>query len=144
LFGIDFPELIVILVIALILFGPEKLPEYSQKMGQMVYKWKRAYTNLQRSMYLPPELTRNMSASDYAFHDTQENFCSKCGHRISGDFVFCPACGQRVHEASAEPVPAAQPTVEVKGEAKGPEAAAAQQPPEQKEKQQAPGMKSQA
>ena len=94
MFGIDFPELIVILVIALILFGPEKLPEYSQKLGQMVYKWKRAYTNLQRSIYLPPELTQN----PYTYNQYHEDLCPKCRHRISGDFIFCPACGARLKE----------------------------------------------
>jgi TatA/E family protein of Tat protein translocase len=119
LFGIDFPELIVILVIALILFGPEKLPEYSQKLGQMVYKWKRAYTNLQRSMYLPPELTRNDYPSDYACDYTPETLCPKCRHRISGDFVFCPACGQRLKEVVVEPVsPPETAGAEKSGEAK--------------------------
>lgn len=127
MFGIDFPELIVILVIALILFGPEKLPEYSQKLGQMVYKWKRAYTNLQRSMYLPPELTQNLYTTDRL----HEDLCPKCRHRISGEFIFCPACGQRLKEAAAETAG------EVKSEAK--DAGAAIQPPDQKDKQQAPG-----
>jgi TatA/E family protein of Tat protein translocase len=130
LFGIDFPELIVILVIALILFGPEKLPEYSQKMGQMVYKWKRAYTNLQRSMYLPPELTRNLNPSDYACNYTNETLCPKCRQRISGDFVFCPACGQRLKETSPETTAAG----EIKSGPKDQEAAPVQ-PPEPKEKQ---------
>ena len=136
MFGIDFPELIVILVIALILFGPEKLPEYSQKLGQMVYKWKRAYTNLQRSVYLPPELTQNPYTTNY-YH---EDLCPKCRHRISGDFIFCPACGARLKEApGVETVPPAEPAGAGKNAATGPEAAVATQPQSQKDKQQTPG-----
>jgi sec-independent protein translocase protein TatA len=95
MFGIDFPEFIIIAIVALILFGPEKLPEYSQKLGQMVYKWKRAYTNLQRSVYLPPDLTRPFPPDSHY----QEDLCPQCRHRISHDFTFCPACGQRLKEA---------------------------------------------
>jgi sec-independent protein translocase protein TatA len=105
-FGIDFPEFIVILIIALILFGPEKLPEYSQKLGQFVYKWRRAYTNLQRQMYMPPDLSQLTSPSPY--HD---DLCPKCRRRVTSDFAFCPHCGQdlRRQEAKSQAAPAPTP-----------------------------------
>lgn len=104
MFGIDFPEFIVILIFALILFGPEKLPEYSQKLGQMVYKWRRAYTNLQRTMYMPHDLTQSSSLTSHY----QEDLCPRCRHRVSGDFLFCPACGQSLKEGAGVNTPVNQ------------------------------------
>ena len=40
--GIDLPEIIIILVLALILFGPEKLPEYAAKLGRFVAHMRQA------------------------------------------------------------------------------------------------------
>ncbi len=104
MFGIDFPEFIVILIIALILFGPEKLPEYSQKLGQFVYKWRRAYTNLQRQMYMPQDLAQFTSPSPY-----QEDLCPHCRHRVTRDFAFCPHCGHDLRPAAPPPPPEAAP-----------------------------------
>ncbi|WP_027184913.1 twin-arginine translocase TatA/TatE family subunit [Desulfovibrio inopinatus] len=40
--GIGFPELIVILVIVLIIFGANKLPEIGQGMGRAIKNFKKA------------------------------------------------------------------------------------------------------
>lgn len=44
MFGIGFPELIVILIIVLVLFGANKLPEIGAGMGKAIKNFKRATT----------------------------------------------------------------------------------------------------
>jgi len=46
LFGIGFGELLVILVVALLIFGPKKLPEVSRSMGKAMYQLRNASTTV--------------------------------------------------------------------------------------------------
>ena len=43
MFGIGFPELIVILVIALVVFGPGKVPELGTALGKGIRDFRRAF-----------------------------------------------------------------------------------------------------
>lgn len=42
MFGIGLPELLLILVIALVIFGPGKLPSVGQAMGKTINEFKKA------------------------------------------------------------------------------------------------------
>lgn len=44
------PELIVILVVALVVFGPERLPELARKLGGWVGEVRRAVSNMSASL----------------------------------------------------------------------------------------------
>lgn len=51
MFGsIGFPELLLILVIALLLFGPKKLPEIGRTFGRSLAELKKASNDLKRSL----------------------------------------------------------------------------------------------
>src|ERR1700752_2282558 len=51
MFGsIGMPELIIILVIALIIFGPRKLPELGRSLGKSIGEFKKASNELQRTL----------------------------------------------------------------------------------------------
>jgi sec-independent protein translocase protein TatA len=47
---IGMPELIVILVIALIIFGPRKLPELGRSLGKSIAEFKRASNDLKNTL----------------------------------------------------------------------------------------------
>jgi Tat protein translocase TatB subunit len=44
------PELILILVIALIVFGPRKLPDIGKSVGKMMAEFRRASTDFKRTI----------------------------------------------------------------------------------------------
>ncbi len=50
MFGLGFPELMLIFVIALIVFGPKKLPELGRSLGRALQEFKKASEEFQESM----------------------------------------------------------------------------------------------
>ena len=68
MFGLGVPELIFIFVLALLIFGPKRLPELGRTVGRGLAEFRKASTDLQRTInselaldepVLPPSLRPN-------------------------------------------------------------------------------------
>jgi sec-independent protein translocase protein TatA len=64
MFGsIGMPELVIILVIALIIFGPRKLPELGRSLGKSIGEFKKASNELRSTLALRAEQDTAISAA---------------------------------------------------------------------------------
>jgi len=58
MFGIGAQELAIILVVALLVFGPKRLPELARTLGRGLAEFRRASTDLRQSIQLDAEPER--------------------------------------------------------------------------------------
>ncbi len=77
MFGsIGMPELIIILVIALIIFGPRKLPELGKSLGRSLNEFKRASTDLQNTLEQEIKLEEQKETQAKSRPQTENTFRS--------------------------------------------------------------------
>jgi sec-independent protein translocase protein TatA len=87
MFGYNITTLIIILAIALLLFGPRRLPELGDSIGKAIRSFKKAHED-------PDSVSAKQEIPDSA---TPHIFtCPQCNKEYSGDVNFCPHCGQRI------------------------------------------------
>ena len=82
MFGIGFQEIIVILIIALLVIGPRKLPDLAKSLGKALREFKNATEDIKQNFDLealtrdePPPIPKKPStdAANTPKSDTKEN-----------------------------------------------------------------------
>ncbi|MGH7472382.1 MAG: TatA/E family twin arginine-targeting protein translocase [Candidatus Methylomirabilales bacterium] len=63
MFGIGMPELIVIFIVALLVFGPKKLPELGRALGRGLAEFKRASEEIKAGLSADLRLEEEEKAS---------------------------------------------------------------------------------
>ena len=65
--NIGFPELMLIMLVIVIFFGPKKIPEFAKSLGKGIAEFKRAMRDVQSEMTkpenLPPEKPADTTSS---------------------------------------------------------------------------------
>jgi sec-independent protein translocase protein TatA len=92
MFGLGMPELLIILVIALLVFGAGRLPEIGSSLGRAIKGFKSASEKQEPE----PEETKESKGEVKA---GQGKACPTCSQMVPADAVFCPGCGKKLPES---------------------------------------------
>jgi len=88
MFGLGIPELLVILVIVVLVFGAGRLPEIGSSLGKAIKGFKEAGEKRD-----PEPAEPKGQASGAATKD-----CPQCGRAVTPGAAFCPGCGKKLSE----------------------------------------------
>ena len=72
MFGIGMPELIIIMVVALIVLGPKKLPEIAKTLGRGMAEFRRATTDLKDQLEVDLEEEEEAAAQAFGTKEEQQ------------------------------------------------------------------------
>jgi sec-independent protein translocase protein TatB len=72
MFGIGFPELIVIMVIALIVVGPKKLPDLAKALGKGMAEFRKATHEIKESLEIDEDFNEIKRDLTDSIHDLEK------------------------------------------------------------------------
>jgi Tat protein translocase TatB subunit len=107
MFGIGVPEMVVILVVALIVLGPKRLPEVARALGKGLAEFRKVTGDVNREL----EAARNMIEAEAREHEN-------AARRAAREARAKPAADE-AQAASAEPPLGPRPTTDPPGGAPG-------------------------
>ena len=100
--NLGMPELMMIMLLALLLFGPKKLPEIGKQVGKALGEFKRASNDLKRS--IQDEMDKAQAGLDSISNDPPKP------EPKPEPPALAPAAGAVVQEKVSEPASASTPT----------------------------------
>jgi Tat protein translocase TatB subunit len=100
LFGIGVPELIMIMLVALVVIGPERLPEVASQVGRTVADLKRQANQLtsefQQSLDIAAQERKEQRIGPTT--PLAARYCGQCGTAAPEDSRYCANCGASLGE----------------------------------------------
>ena len=73
IFGVGLPEVTVILVLALLIFGPKKLPELGKQLGKTLQSLKNASNEFQNELTKAVNETENIKTNNMSGKNEAES-----------------------------------------------------------------------
>lgn len=111
--GLGIPELLVILIIALVIFGPKNLPKLGKSLGETVKNVREGMEG-DEPKQVAEKTEESVPAAAVApvaepepepvaavvedVENVEEDvvFCTKCGAKNAADAAFCSKCGAKL------------------------------------------------
>ncbi len=104
-FGLQPLHLIIIVVVALLIFGPSRLPEMGRGMGKMITEFRKGIkgggdetdqasnaNQLNLTQTTPPSQPINQPINPGPETNSNNVFCGQCGAPNPGNAKFCNKC----------------------------------------------------
>ncbi len=103
-FGLQPIHLVIVAIVALLIFGPSRLPEIGRGVGKAITEFRRGARDMTASFTeeinqpVDAPAQQPAAASGDPAAAAGSNFCIHCGKANPAGAVFCNQCGQKIAE----------------------------------------------
>ena len=102
--GLGMPEIMIIMVIALIVFGPRKLPELGKSLGKAMNQFKRASEDFKQTWEQEVEVEKTKT-SVAASSESSSNYDSHSGYDSGSSYDHSYDAGHYPYDSTAPEQP---------------------------------------